>query len=163
MRKIEKSLDIVLRSLGNPSTVSAMLLRSPSPVGHDDNRGAMITSQQMITMRELMDSDDESPPQSPQEPAAQCSPKLYSLPDDAFSPLGLLAETHLAMGKANAEHYGTLYPRPFDDTGTAKVGVASETYFKPGQSSNPEPISDTQRKLSSSRSNQHSTPSEGVY
>jgi len=135
MRKIERTLDTVLRSLGNPSTVSAMVSRSPSPVSHNDNRAAAITPQQIVATRELMDSDDGSPPQSPHEPAAQGSPKLHSLPNDTLNPLGLLAETSLATRKTNAENHGALYPRPFDDTGTAKVGVASEVYFKPGQSS----------------------------
>lgn len=134
MRKIERTLDTVLRSLGNPSTVSGMLSRSPSPTGHNDNRDAVITPQQIVATRELMDSDNESSPHSPQEPAAQRSPKLHSLPNDTLNPLGLLAETSLATRKTNAEHHGTLYPRPFDETGTAKVGVASEVYFKPGKS-----------------------------
>ena len=141
MRKIERTLDTVLRSLGNPSTVSAMLSRSPSPVGLGTRDSAM-ASQQIVATRELMDSDDGSPPQSPQEPAAQSSPKLHSLPGDTLSPLGLLAETSLATRKTNGEHHGTLYPRPFDDTGAAKVGVASEVYFKPGQFPNPEPTGD---------------------
>ena len=131
MRKIERTLDTVLRSLGNPSTVSAMLSRSPSPVGLG-SRDAAMTSQQIVATRELMDSDNDSPPQSPQEPAAQGSPKLHSLPNDTLNPLGLLAETSLATRKTNADHHGTLYPRPFDETGAAKVGVASEVYFKPG-------------------------------
>ena len=136
MRKIERTLDTVLRSLGNPSTVSAMVSRSPSPTGRNDGRDAAITPQQIVATRELMDSDSESPAHTPQEPAAQNSPKLHSLPNDTLNPLGLLAETSLATRKATAEYRGHLYPRPFDDTGTAKVGVASEVYFKPGQSSN---------------------------
>jgi len=144
MRKIERTLDTVLRSLGNPSTVSAMLSRSPSPVGLSA-RDPAITSQQIVATRELMDSDDGSPPQSPQEPAAQGSPKLHSLPNDTLNPLGLLAETSLATRKSNAEHHGTLYPRPFDETGAAKVGVASEVYFKPGQSPSPEPMGGVER------------------
>ena len=133
MRKIERTLDTVLRSLGNPSTVSGMLSRSPSPTSLNDGRDAAITPQQIVATRELMDSDNESPAQTPQEPAAQSSPKLHSLPNDTLNPLGLLAETSLATRKATAEHSGHLYPRPFDDTGAAKVGVASEVYFKPGQ------------------------------
>ena len=143
MRKIERTLDTVLRSLGNPSTVSAMLSRSPSPVGLTAREAA---SQQIVATRELMDSCDDSPPQSPQEPAAQGgSPKLHSLPNDTLNPLGLLAETSLATRKSNAEHHGTLYPRPFDETGAPKVGVASEVYFKPGQSPDPEPTGGAQR------------------
>lgn len=161
MRKIEKTLDTVLRSLGNPNTVSAMLSRSPSPSGFNDGRDAAITPQQIVATRELMDSDNESPAQTPQEPAAQSSPKLHSLPNDTLNPLGLLAETSLATRKATSEHSGHLYPRPFDDTGTAKVGVASEVYFKPGQSHSPVPRGGTQQE--SSRSNQHLTPSEAVH
>ena len=150
MRKIERTLDTVLRSLGNPSTVSAMLSRSPSPAGLSDNRDAMITSQQIVATRELMDSDNDSPPHTPQEPAAQSSPKLHSLPNDTLNPLGLLAETSLATRKTNADHHGTLYPRPFDDTGAPKVGVASEVYFKPGQYPNPKPAGGAQYELSRS-------------
>jgi hypothetical protein len=137
MRKIERTLDTVLRSLGNPSTASAMVSRDSSPSGLNDGREAAITPQQIIGTRELLDSDNESPAHTPQEPAAQSSPKLHSLPNDTLNPLGLLAETSLATRKATAEHSGHLYPRPFDDTGVPKVGVASEVYFKPGQSSNP--------------------------
>ena len=162
MRKIERTLDTVLRSLGNPNTVSAMLSRSPSPTSHNDGRDTAITPPQIIATRELMpDSDNESPAQTPLEPAAQNSPKLHSLPNDTLSPLGLLAETSLATRKATAEHHGHLYPRPFDDTGTAKVGVASEVYFKPGQSSECPHACCTQSE--SCRSNQHSTPSEAVH
>ena len=161
MRKIERTLDTVLRSLGNPSTVSAMLSRSPSPEALSA-RNAAITSQQIIATHELMDSGDDSPPQSPHEPAAHGgSPKLHSLPNDTLNPLGLLAETSLATRKTNAEHHGTLYPRPFDDSGAAKVGVASEVYFKPGQSHSPEPIDGAQQE--SSRSNQHPPSSEAVH
>jgi hypothetical protein len=161
MRKIERTLDTVLRSLGNPNTASAMLSRSPSPTGHNDGRDAAITPQQIVATRELMDSDNESPAQTPQEPAAQNSPKLHSLPNDTLNPLGLLAETSLATRKATAEHRGHLYPRPFDDTGTAKVGVASEVYFKPGTCSSPTPTYRTQ--LESPRSHQYLTSSEAVH
>ena len=161
MRKIERTLDTVLRSLGNPNTGSGMLSRSPSPVGLSA-RDAAMNSQQIVATRELMDSDDGSPPQSPQEPAAHGgSPKLHSLPNDTLNPLGLLAETSLATRKTNAEHHSTLYPRPFDDTGAPKVGVASEVYFKPGQSPNPEPTGGAKRE--SSRSDQHSTTPEAVH
>jgi hypothetical protein len=113
MRKIERTLDTVLRSLGNPSTVSAMLSRSPSPVGLNDNRDAAITPQQIIATRELMDSDNESPAQSPQEPAAQGSPKLHSLPNDTLNPLGLLAETSLATRKGQCRTSWHLVPTAF--------------------------------------------------
>lgn len=110
MRKIEKTPDAVLRSLGNPNTVSAMLPRSPPPSGRDDGRGVAITPQQTVaTTREMMDSDNESPAQTPQEPAAQNSPKLHSLPNDTLNPLGLLAGTSLATRKATTEHRGHLY------------------------------------------------------
>ena len=116
-----------------------MLSRSPSPVGLGDGRDAVLTPQQIVATRELLDSDNESSAPTPQEPAAQSSPKLHSLPNDTLNPLGLLAETSLATRKNNSVRHGTLYPRPFDDTGAAKVGVASEVYFKPGQYSDPLP------------------------
>ena len=143
-RAIERVRSDLAAHLERPSTnVSGPILSlPPPPVGHSDNRDAMITSQQIVPTRELMDSDDESPPQYSQEPAAQGSSELHSFPSDTLNPLGLLAETGLAMRKTNAEHHGTLYPRPFDDpgddeSGIARVGVASEVYFKPGQSFNP--------------------------
>lgn len=132
MKKIERTLDTGLRSLGNPSTVSGMLSRSPLPAGHNDNRDAVTTPQQIVATREPMDPNNESSPHSPQGPAAQRSPK-HSLPSDTLNPLGLPAETNLATSKTGTEHYSTLYPRPSDETGIAGVGVTSEVYFKPGQ------------------------------
>jgi hypothetical protein len=161
MRKIERTLDTVLRSLGNPSTSSAMISRSPSPTGLNEHGNSGIISQQIVATRELIDSDSESSPQTPQEPAAQGSPKLHSLPNDTLNPLGLLAETSLATRKTNSAQHGTLYPRPFDDTGAPKVGVASEVYFKPGEYPSLEPTARAQRELS--RSNQYPSPSEAVH
>jgi len=135
--------------------------RSPSPVGHNDNGGVVIAPQKIIATCELINSDNEPSPQSPHEPAAQGSPKLHSSPNNTSNPLKLLTGTSLATRKASAEHNDTLYPRPFGDTGTAKVGVVSEVDFRAGQSSNPEPIGGAQPKLS--RFNQHPAPSEAVH
>lgn len=93
--------------------MSVMLLRSPSPIDHDEGRDAVKTPQQII---ELVDSDDESPPQFPQEPAAQGYQNLLSLPTDTLHPLGLLAETSLETYKTNDEQHATMCPRPSDDT-----------------------------------------------
>ena len=137
-----------------------MLSRSPSPVSHNDNGGAVITPQQIIATCELINSDNEPSPQSPHGPATQGSPKHHSPLNNTLNPLKFLTETSLATRKTSAEHNDTLYPRSYDDTGTAKVGVVSEVDFEPGQSSNPEPMNGAQPKLS--RSNQHPTPSEAV-
>ncbi|CDO73651.1 hypothetical protein BN946_scf185014.g121 [Trametes cinnabarina] len=121
LRKMERTLDTVLRSLGNPSIASGMLSRSPSPTLATQNTQALINS--------------PSPPPSPasdrrshlshQPPA---SPKMHSLPDNALNPLGLLAEASLANRRAQAAAKST---SAIDQPGD-KVGVASDVYFKPG-------------------------------
>lgn len=58
------------------------------------------------------------------------SPKLHSLPDNSLNPLGLLAEASLANRRAHAASSGRKtsgMARP-----PAAMGVASDTYFKPG-------------------------------
>ena len=115
MRTIEGTLH-VSRSLGNPDPTSVMLSRSPSLIGHDEGRDVVNTPQQIITTREPMDSGGESPPQSPQEPAAQGYQNLLSLPTDTLHPLGLLAEASLETYKTNDEHHAIMSPWPSDDT-----------------------------------------------
>ncbi|EIN07126.1 hypothetical protein PUNSTDRAFT_89209 [Punctularia strigosozonata HHB-11173 SS5] len=114
LRKMERTLDTVLRSLGNPSIASGMVSRSPSPSG------------QTITTQALLRTPSPPPPpeQQPSRPATvrPASPKLHSLPDNSLNPLGLLAEASLANRRAQAPA----------NAETRKVGVASEFYFRPG-------------------------------
>lgn len=135
LRRMERTLDTVLRSIGNPSITSGMISRSPSP------------SNQAAGTQALLDGD--SPPGSPRQqhvhnqrqPIASTSgtahrsssPKLHSLPDNSLNPLGLLAEASLANRRAQGSHLSSLIARPADnDSAAQKVGVASDNYFKPG-------------------------------
>lgn len=134
MKKIEKTLDTVLRSLGNPSTASGMISRSPSPSGTADLEVQL--PPQAFGTQQLLASPTDSP-QSPyanqQSLPSSGSPKLHSLPDDSLNPLGLLAEASLANRRTLSTSHG-LVPRPFDAPPGGQIGVASDVYFKPGQS-----------------------------
>ncbi|KAF7440277.1 hypothetical protein PC9H_000621 [Pleurotus ostreatus] len=120
LRKMEKTLDTVLRSIGNPTIASGMISRSPSP------------SAQTVTTQALLGSTP-SPPASPfphgQRPG---SPKLHSLPDNALNPLGLLAEASLANRRATVSNSAALAARPSSKDGPQSLGVASANYFRPG-------------------------------
>ncbi|KAJ6490719.1 fungal-specific transcription factor domain-containing protein [Mycena vitilis] len=118
LRKMERTLDTVLRSIGNPSLASGMISRSPSP------------SQSNPTSALLAHSPSPPPPSVPFTIRARPgSPKLHSLPDNSLNPLGLLAEASLANRRANAPNPSGLVARSTHET---KVGVASDNYFKPG-------------------------------
>ncbi|KAJ4000489.1 fungal-specific transcription factor domain-containing protein [Lentinula boryana] len=116
LRKMERTLDTVLRSIGNPSIASGMISRSPSP------------SAQNLTTQALL---NRSP--SPSGVAgAGGSPKLHSLPDNALNPLGLLAEASLANRRALIGTSSNFRARPDPADQNPKVGVANDIYFKPG-------------------------------
>ncbi|KAH8106949.1 fungal-specific transcription factor domain-containing protein [Cristinia sonorae] len=120
LRKMERTLDTVLRSLGNPSLAAGMLSRSPSP------------SPQAQSTQALLASPSPSPGQS-HAPILPGSPKLHSLPDNSLNPLGLLAEASLANRRAQqaaARSDSPVATSSADQAG--KLGVASATYFKPG-------------------------------
>lgn len=128
---MERTLDTVLRSLGNPSIASGMLSRSPSPSAQTQGTQALIAS--------------PSPPQSPiahntlhhnLHQHAPGSPKLHSLPDNTLNPLGLLAEASLANRRAQAFVPKIESSTP-DDANRPKLGVASDVYFKPGKYGHP--------------------------
>lgn len=119
LRKMERTLDTVLRSIGNPTIASGMISRSPSP------------SAQNLTTQALL---DRSP--SPAGVAGSGgSPKLHSLPDNALNPLGLLAEASLANRRAHVGTSSSFVARNNDPNEIPKVGVASDVYFKPGKDS----------------------------
>ena len=130
LRKMERTLDTVLRSIGNPSIASGMISRSPSPSAQTAGTQALL-------------AQSPSPPPAPtfhnhpsnhkhnQIPPG--SPKLHSLPDNSLNPLGLLAEASLANRRAqiNTTNSG-LMARETGDDENPKLGVASDNYFKPG-------------------------------
>ena len=121
---MERTLDTVLRSIGNPGIASGMVSRSPSP------------SPQTVTVQALL-ADSPSPPASstfrPQPIHHQSgSPKLHSLPDNSLNPLGLLAEASLANRRAQAVNQSGIVARSTDPGENLKLGVASDNYFKPG-------------------------------
>ncbi|KAI0077103.1 hypothetical protein K474DRAFT_1621646 [Panus rudis PR-1116 ss-1] len=121
LRKMEKTLETVLRSFGNQNIASAMISRSPSP------------SSQTQTTQALLGSP--SPPHSPRRPAQNdplLSPKLHSLPDNALNPLGLLAEASLANRRAQATSRADMASSTTNNQSDRKLGVASASYFKPG-------------------------------
>lgn len=124
LRKMEKTLETVLRSFGNQSLASAMISRSPSPS----------QASQTHTTQALLGSP--SPPHSPPRIAPHdplLSPKLHSLPDNALNPLGLLAEASLANRRAQAVIRADITPTIPSDQQDRKLGVASASYFKPGK------------------------------
>ncbi|TFK46636.1 hypothetical protein OE88DRAFT_1637889 [Heliocybe sulcata] len=121
LRKMERTLDTVLRAVGNPNLAAGILSRSPSP-----------SAPTASTTHTLL----ESPPATPQDasssrlPQPPSSPHLHSLPDNSLNPLGLLAEASLANRKAQAAAKQNGGSSGGD--AARKVGVASEAYFKPG-------------------------------
>lgn len=145
---MEKTLDTVLRSIGNPglsSIASGMVSRSPSPSGLD--RGST-------------DSPSSSSRNAPSVAASkrqQGSPRLHSLPDNELNPLGLLAEASLANRRAQTQN------KPQDDRSLIargnNVGVANDVYFKPGMFISLRRL----LQLTFSRSDDYSTTSEAVH
>lgn len=121
---MERTLDTVLRSIGNPGIASGMVSRSPSP------------SPQTATTQALLDESPSPPLDSStfrsnhHQPAG--SPKLHSLPDNSLNPLGLLAEASLANRRAQATNQSGIIARSTDPNEKPKLGVASDNYFKPG-------------------------------
>lgn len=128
LRKMERTLDTVLRTINNPgltSLASGMVSRSPSP------------SRQAAGAQALLESP--SPPQqSLRSPSTHVegSPRLHSLPDNALNPLGLLAEASLSNRRTNSSHSAARSPSsaPKQNVNEEQnVGVASEAYFQPGE------------------------------
>lgn len=123
LRKMERTLDTVLRSIGNPGIASGMVSRSPSP------------SAQTVTTQALIAASPSPPPaQSSSSYQNQPgSPKLHSLPDNSLNPLGLLAEASLANRRAQGTYASPIMGRNTESGDGPKVGVASDNYFKPGK------------------------------
>ena len=87
---MERTLDTVLRSIGNPVFESGIASRTPSP------------TPQAFTVQALL-ADSPSPAASSTfRPQQSGSPKFHTLPDNSLNPLGLLAEASLATRRAQA-------------------------------------------------------------
>ncbi|KAG6908579.1 hypothetical protein DXG01_004065 [Tephrocybe rancida] len=119
LRKMERTLDTVLRSIGNPGIASGMVSRSPSPGVHAE-------TQALIADVEAREEEQE------EAQGEGGSPKLHSLPDNALNPLGLLAEASLANRKVRAPHLSPMLARGAGGEERPQMGVASDNYFKPG-------------------------------
>lgn len=122
VRKMERALETVLRSIGNPSIASGMISRSPSP--SNSPKVASGTQALLATSPSPTLTGSAFPP-------ASGSPKLHSLPDSSLNPLGLLAEASLANRRAHAKYTSAMVARPTNPDEN-KLGVASDHYFKPG-------------------------------
>jgi len=130
---MERTLDTVLRSIGNPSIASGMVSRSPSPSAEAGGRA----STQAATQALLSETESPTSPPTYQQPSThpQGSPKLHSLPDNSLNPLGLLAEASLANRRAQASQANKSVDRTSSMARPPQaMGVASDTYFKPGKS-----------------------------
>ncbi|ESK91396.1 prib protein [Moniliophthora roreri MCA 2997] len=141
LRKMEKTLDTVLRSIGNPSIASGMISRSPSPGAPSTkttNTNALLDrSPSLGPMTTPTSSSTFNPPSNSHsfrssQPHHSTSPKLHSLPDNALNPLGLLAEASLANRRAQQGAYVHGFAARSANGEAPKVGVASSNYFKPG-------------------------------
>lgn len=128
---MERTLDTVLKSIGNPSMGmgSGMLSRSPSPQNTSNATQALLSQVDQPPSPPAAATFSSSSSR-PQTMAAPSSPKLHSLPDNSLNPLGLLAEASLANRRAHAAsstRKTSAMARP-----PAPMGVASDAYFKPG-------------------------------
>jgi len=126
---MERTLDTVLKSIGNPSIASGMVSRSPSPLPASNATQALLSqADQPPSPTTAATYSSSSRPQGLVPPS---SPKLHSLPDNSLNPLGLLAEASLANRRAHVASSGRKtsgMARP-----PAAMGVASDAYFKPGE------------------------------
>jgi hypothetical protein len=140
---MERTLDNVLKSIGNPDITSGYVSRSPSPDIQTATTQALIGSPSPTptTSGTSYHPRTQQPPQLFQPQQQQHhqphlppgSPKLHSLPDNSLNPLGLLAEASLANRRAIAGNRST--NQSVDVPGVdsvKKLGVASDLYFKPG-------------------------------
>ncbi|KAL4067825.1 fungal-specific transcription factor domain-containing protein [Scleroderma citrinum] len=123
LKKMERTLDTVLRSIGNPSMTSGMVSRSPSPSGQ-------ATQTQALLDTPSPPAQSAFPPQAGSHPVTS-SPKLHALPDNSLNPLGLLAEASLANRKAQGVS-SSFIARPSEPDPDRRLGVASDNYFRPG-------------------------------
>lgn len=119
VRKMERTLDTVLRTLNNPDITSGMVSRTPTP------------PPTIIDSPLLQLPNQQHPAQLLTRTPG--SPKLHSLPDNSLNPLGLLAEASLANRRVQAASAHRSSTKPEEELEERKLGVASGTYFKPGK------------------------------
>ncbi|KAF8136647.1 fungal-specific transcription factor domain-containing protein, partial [Boletus edulis] len=125
LRKMERTLDTVLRSIGNPSMTSGIISRSASPAPSPATQAAQT---QALLQTPSPPPQQNGPTQTVTFPS---SPKLLCLPDNALNPLGLLAEASLANRRAQGIT-ASFTARPADGDSDHRLGVASDNYFRPG-------------------------------
>jgi hypothetical protein len=151
IRKMEKTLDAVVRSIGTTNLPEdATLSRSPSPAHHASFQSA--TGSPPHLMHSSSGAALHRPGPSPHMSASSLShsqyrtaslasgqavrspssPKLHSLPDNDLNPLGLLAEASLANSRQAAQPPQATRPGTTPRNSEQNVGVASDLYFKPG-------------------------------
>jgi hypothetical protein len=120
LKKMERQLDHVLRSIGGPSGGPSEPLpsRHSSP-SNEPSSATFISS---------------SPSPSIPIQASRASPKLHSLPDNALNPLGLLAEASLSNRKFIRSESD---PRKPGAAPGERLGIANDGYFKPGTHTKP--------------------------
>ncbi|PVG04452.1 hypothetical protein CPB86DRAFT_693451 [Serendipita vermifera] len=147
LRKMERTLDTVLRSISNPALTSlagGMVSQSPSP-----QPDAESSAQEPVGTPDRPELQGAIPeamiphiPKTATYGAAVApvpgSPRLHSLPDNVLNPLGLLAEASSSLRRG--KQFSGLTPDGSNLNGQAngaqdnpKVGVANlGVYFKPG-------------------------------
>ncbi|KAF8582334.1 hypothetical protein K439DRAFT_1413481 [Ramaria rubella] len=128
LRKMERTLDTVLRSISNPGMsafASGMVSRSPSP-----------SAQSQTAHTQALLNSPSPPPNTDPSPSNfhSGSPKLHSLPDNSLNPLGLLAEASLSNRRAQIANQSNprMLANSLQPEDSKNVGVASDVYFKPG-------------------------------
>jgi hypothetical protein len=137
---MERTLDNVLKSIGNPDIASGYVSRSPTPDTQTATTQALIGSPTpppptSVTSYHLQPQQRQQLQQQQKEKQRPPpgSPKLHSLPDNSLNPLGLLAEASLANRRAQAGSFIINQSVDLSPTvGEKKLGVASDLYFKPG-------------------------------
>ncbi|KAG6828107.1 hypothetical protein H0H92_009192 [Tricholoma furcatifolium] len=131
LRKMERTLDTVLRSIGNPGITSGMVSRSPSPSAQAAGTSALLADADMPSPHD----GGSSYAGHGQQQGSTGSPKLHSLPDNALNPLGLLAEASLANRRVQHPGASPMLARGVPGGDKPQMGVASDNYFKPALSS----------------------------
>lgn len=149
LRKMERTLDTVLRSISNPalSSLAAGMVSqssSPGPDGESSVQDAVEATDGPEIQPNLSEGLVSQLPDAATYGAAVApaagSPRLHSLPDNVLNPLGLLAEasssirrTKPAAGHSPGSTSGSKNPMSISTLDNPKVGVANlGVYFKPG-------------------------------
>jgi hypothetical protein len=89
---MERTLDTVLRSNGNPSIASGMISRLPSPSAQTAGTQALLAQSPSPPLAPTFHNHPSNRKHNQIPPG---SPKLHLLPDKSLDPLGLLAKASL--------------------------------------------------------------------